>query len=157
MKKTKLIIVLAVIVALLVPVNTFAASRPYKDVTVKKVGKDAYTAIAYVKRHWGYIDLVNNGAKFKPNKKMKRYEFCTMLGNFYGDKNIPISMREDVRNGHWIATERYACSKMVQVAARLGVKGLKWNPSTNRKLTRAFASQYLYTFATYNKRLYPHQ
>ena len=159
MKKTRLLMVVILVLALLVPVNSFGASRPYKDVTKDKVGDDALEAIIYVKQHWGYIDLVNNGAKFKPFKKMTRREFCVMLGNFYGDDKIPISMRGDVRKGNKIATERYVCHKMAKLARKLGAKDYKWNPSTNRKLTRAFASQYLYVFATQDgyPKFRPHQ
>ena len=157
MKKTRILLVIAMIVALLMPMSVFGASKPYKDVTVTKVGQDAYDAICYVKQHWGYIDLVNNGAKFKPFKKMTRRQFCVMLGNFYGDDKVPVHMRADVRKGNKVATERYACHKMVEVSRKLGVEGFEWNPSTNHKLTRAFESQYLKEFAKTDPAFAPHQ
>lgn len=157
MKKLITVLVIVMMAVLLAPTSASAASRPYKDVTKAKVGKDAYMAICYCKKHWGYIDLVNTNAKFKPNKKMTRREFCTMLGNFYGDDKVPVHMRADVRKGNKVATERYACHKMVEVSRKLGVEGFEWNPSTNHKLTRAFASQYLKVFAKTDPAFAPHQ
>lgn len=154
--KGKVVILVIAIMVLLVPVNAFAGSRPYKDVTVKKVGKDGYNSICFVKKHWGYIDLVNTNAKFKPNKKITRREFCVILGNFYGDNNVPVNMREDVRKGNKVATEKWACKKMTQVAKKLGVD-LDWSPNSNGKLTRVWASQYIKVFATYDPAFAPRQ
>ena len=107
MKKKRIVAVLiAALMVFVIPSAAFAASNPYSDVTKKSVGKDAYNAITYIKAHKGYVHVIS-GKKFSPKKKITRKEFLIMLGNFYGDSRVPVTM-SDVRkqikksqlNGH---------------------------------------------------------
>lgn len=152
-KRSVLAIMLAFIVLIAMPLNVFAASgNPYKDVTVKKVGKANYKAIVYVKEHKGYKDVIS-GKKFYPNKKITRWEFLTMLGNFYGDKKVPVSMK-DIRNANKKVTSKWACNKMVEVAEYGFGMSISWEGGNNT-LTRASASRYLKIFADFDEAFKP--
>ena len=62
--------------ALLSPVDVSAASkRPYKDVTVKKVGKVAYNSIKVTKKYGVWKDIVKT-----KGKKKNRFEFILKIG-----------------------------------------------------------------------------
>ena len=152
MKGKRIIAILTMAIMLLaVPMTASAASNPYTDVTKKSVGKDAYNAITYVKSHGGYSGVIS-GKKFKPYKKITRAEFLIMLANFYGDKNVPVTMT-DVRKANKTITAKYACGKMVDVAEKLGIE-ITWG-GNNTVLTRALASQYLRNFAKFDSAFKP--
>ena len=152
-RKVRIIaIIMAMVMVLAVPMNVFAASKPYKDVSVSSVGKEGYNAICYVKRHGGYADVVK-GNKFHPNKKMKRWEFLTMLSNFYGDDAVPVSM-SDIRHANKAITEKYACKKMVAVAKKAFGMTITWKGGS-KKLSRTLASQYLKVFAQFDPAFRP--
>lgn len=138
------------------PLSTFAASsNPYKDVTKKAVGKNAYNAIKYVKSHSGYKGISIKKKCFKPNKTMTRREFIVMLANFYGKKNVPVSV-DDVLGALKPATPKWATAKMVAVAKRKN-KAISWDDKSTKKMSRALASQYLEVFAKFDKVLAPCQ
>ena len=146
------VLVIAIVVALL-PLNVFAASsRPYKDVTKKSVGKDAYTAIKYVKGHKGYVGLIK-GKKFNPSKAITRREYVIMLRNFYGTNRVPVDIG-DVIGANVKATPKWATAKMVGVAKKYGMD-ITWNNNSSKKMSRALASQYLYVFATFDSAFKP--
>lgn len=150
--KRILAILIAMLIVITIPVSVFAASNPYSDVTKKSVGKDAYNAIVYVKAHKGYTDVVS-GKKFHPKQKITRREFLTMLGNFYGDDKIPVSMT-DVRKGNKTITAKWACDKMCQVAEYGFGMSIQWE-GNNKTLTRASASQYLRVFSEFDTAFRP--
>ena len=153
MKKRILAVLMTAIMLVALPLNVFAASgNPYKDVKKSTVGKDAYKAIVYVKAHGGYKDVIS-GKKFYPKKKITRREFLTMLGNFYGDDKIPVTMA-DVRNGNKTITASWACAKMVKVAEYGFGMDITWT-GNKTKLTRALASQYLQVFANFDSAFKP--
>lgn len=145
-------ILLAMLMVFAIPVSAFASSNPYSDVTKKSVGKDAYKAITYVKTHKGYVDVIS-GKKFYPKKKITRREFLTMLGNFYGDEKVPVSMT-DVRKGNKSITAKWACKKMVEVAEYGFGMTITWEGG-NQTLTRALASQYLKVFSDFDPAFKP--
>lgn len=147
------IFVIALVMALL-PLNAFAASssKPYKDVSQKTVGKNAYTAIKYVKAHEGYIGFVK-GKKFYPNKAITRRQFIVMLKNFYGEKKVPVGIW-DVIYANKKATPKWATAKMVDVAKKFGMD-ITWNNNSSKKMSRALASRYLYVFASFDSAFKP--
>ena len=142
-------------------------ANPYPDVTVKTVGKYAWNAIKFVKAHGGYKGVVSgtryvkqkNGlykkvvGKFYPKKIVTKREFVYVLANLYGDKKVAVSAA-DMKSANKPATEKWARSKMVATAKKLGYP-IKWGGGKNTKLTRASAANYLYVFATYNAKLMP--
>lgn len=147
------IFVIAMVVALL-PFNVFAASsgNPYKDVTKKAVGKDAYTAIKYTKSHKGYVGFVS-GKKFYPKKAITRRQFIIMLNNFYGADKVPVGIG-DVIYANKKATPKWATAKMVGVAKAYGMD-ITWNENSKKKMSRALASQYLYVFSHFDEAFKP--
>lgn len=146
------ILAIALMVALL-PINVFAASsKPYKDVTKKAVGKDAYTAITYIKNHKGYVGFVK-GNKFNPSKTITRRQFIIMLKNFYGADKVPVGIG-DVINANVKVTPKWATAKMVGVAKKFGMD-ITWNNNSTKKMSRALASQYLYVFASFDSAFKP--
>ncbi len=152
MKKRFLAILMLAILMIVMPMSVLAASNPYKDVKKSTVGKDAYNAIVYVKAHGGYKDVIS-GKKFYPKKNITRREFLTMLGNFYGDKKIPVTMA-DIRKGNKKITAKWACAKMCEVAEYGFGMSITWE-GNNKVLTRALASQYLKVFASFDSAFKP--
>lgn len=152
MRKNKVIpIFLSVILILCSTVGVFAAS-PYKDVTKKSVGKNAYSAVTYIKAHHGYKHVVK-GSKFNPNKKMTRREFLMVLGNLYGYRKVPVSLN-DIRYANSAVTEAYACKKMVGLAKKGFGMTITWNGG-KKKLSRALASQYVKSLIDFDKAFVP--
>lgn len=151
-RKTFFVSLVLMLAMVFTPLNAFAGSNPYKDVTQKKVGVNAYAAISYLKAHHGYVDVIS-GKKFKPYKKMTRREFLTVLGNLYGDEYVPVNMA-DVRRGNSVVTESYACGKMVQLAKQRFGMTITWKGG-EKKLTRALASQYVKSFVDFDKAFKP--
>ena len=151
MKKTlKKMVTLTMVTVVLVTafsVNAFAASS-YKDVTKKKVGNTAYTAITYLEKHQGYKNVIS-GNKFQPDKKITRREFLLVLRNLYGSKVVTVT-NNDLKNMNKTVTAKYACDKMVAVAKNAGVK-IKWEGSSKTILTRASASTYIKIFIDFSK------
>ena len=147
------VLVVALMVALL-PLNVFAASsgNPYKDVTKKSVGKDAYTAIKYVKSHKGYVGFIK-GKKFYPKKIITRRQFIIMLKNFYGSDKVPVGIG-DVIYANSKATPKWATAKMVGVAKKFGMD-ITWDDNSKKKMSRALASQYLYVFSHFDEAFKP--
>ena len=99
MKKFTNFVVLMLAIVLIVgsvPVEASALSKkkaskaPYTDVTVKKVGKDTYGAVKYLKQHGAFKGVIK-GKKFYPNKVITRQEFILMLANLYGDDVVPVT------------------------------------------------------------------
>lgn len=153
MKKKRIVAVLiAALMVFVIPSAAFAASNPYSDVTKKSVGKDAYNAITYIKAHKGYVDVIS-GKKFSPKKKITRKEFLIMLGNFYGDSRVPVTM-SDVRKANKKVTAKWACEKMCQVAEHAFGMSIQWE-GDNKTLTRASASQYLKVFVDFDPAFRP--
>ena len=152
MRKKILSVFLITMLLTMLSMTAFAASNPYKDVTKKSVGKNAYNAIVYVKAHKGYVDVIS-GKKFQPRKKITRREFLTMLGNFYGDEKVPVTM-EDVRKANKTITAKWACNKMVKLAKNGFGMDITWT-GDKTVLTRALASQYLKVFADFDPAFKP--
>ena len=76
-----------------------------------------------------------------------------MLGNFYGDKKIPVTMA-DIRKGNKKITAKWACAKMCEVAEYGFGMSITWE-GNNKVLTRALASQYLKVFASFDSAFKP--
>lgn len=146
------VLMIAVMMLTIFPANAFAASNPYKDVSKKSVGKNAYNAIVYVKSHKGYTDVIS-GKKFYPRKKITRREFLVMLANFYGDDKVPVTM-EDIRKANKSITAKWACNKMVKIAKDGFGVSITWSGDSTT-LTRALASQYLKIFADFDPAFKP--
>ncbi len=154
MKKLVKIFVITLIMVMVLPMGVSARSLPYKDVSKKKVGKDAYKAITYVYKHKGYSGIVSKKAKkFNPRKKVTRREFLLMLANFYGDEKVPVDASDMLRMNKK-ATAKWACQKMVEVAKKGYGMTITWN-GDNQVLTRALASQYLYILAHFDSAFTP--
>lgn len=80
MKRIVRVLALVLIVSL-IPVSAFAASgRPYKDVTVKTVGKTNYKAVKKCKK-WGAtrVFVKKNAKKLHPYKKVTRRQVVKAL------------------------------------------------------------------------------
>ena len=77
-----------------------------------------------------------------------------MLGNFYGDDKIPVSMA-DIRKGNKKVSARWACQKMVEVADHGFGMTIEWDVVDGKTLTRTLASQYLYVFSKFDKAFRP--
>lgn len=148
----KILVIVAVIMAMLMTVPVFAGSKPYKDVTVKKVGKEAYTAIVYLKKHHAY-DGVIKGKKFYPGKKLSKEKYLDMLINLYGEENVPVN-GSDLKNRKAAVTESYVCTKMVEVAHNLGIE-IVWPGDPTVKLNRASVSRYVYNFTQFDSAFLP--
>lgn len=132
-----------------------ASGDPYKDVTKKAVGADAYKAIKALKGWGAYSkDFAIQKGKFQPTRKITRGEFLAMLGNLYGDDKVPVDMA-DVRKAGSTATAKWACKKMVQLADRLDVR-LSWSGDST-KMSRALASRYAYILCTFCEELKLHK
>ena len=131
--------------------TTSKSTAPYTDVTVKKVGKDAYNAIKYLKTHQAFKELFT-GKNFSPNKNITRRQFLMMLRNLYGNK-VTITYN-DLKSANKSITAKWACDKMVEVAKKLGV-GMKWNGSKKVTLIRSAAAVYVKIFIDFDKRLKP--
>lgn len=133
--------------------SVFAVSgKPYKDVSKKSVGTDAYKAIKYLKSKGGYHDagLVKKG-KFHPHKKITRKQCIKVLINLYGKDNVPIKDGDRTKK---TATARWLCHKMVQIAEEgFGMK-IEWEESS-KKLSRALASQYIKSFIDFDSAFVP--
>ena len=153
MKIRRIFVTLLLVVALL-PLNVFAASsNPYSDVTKKSVGKSAYTAIKYVKKHQGYAGFVS-GKKFYPKKAITRRQFIIMLKNFYGADKVPVTVG-DVVSANAKATPKWATAKMVAVAKKGYGMNIKWDNKSKKAMSRALASQYLKIFADFDPAFKP--
>ncbi|MBQ3452803.1 S-layer homology domain-containing protein [Candidatus Saccharibacteria bacterium] len=166
--KVRVLLIMAMVVMLLAtPLGVFAASGdPYQDVTKMSVDRDAYKAISYVKKHHGYKKVVT-GKDFYPDQTITRAEFLAMLGNFYGKKNIRVTLN-DVLYANKGITEKYAVNKLVNLAnrhfkVRFGwmygsCSGMTFGQTVSTKppkITRAEASSILYSFAKMNKKFRP--
>lgn len=115
----------------------------YKDVTKKKVGSKAYSAIKYLKKHKAFSGVFK-GSKFYPKKKVTKKQYLKVLRNLYG-KNAP---SDSISKAKGYVTEKYALKKLVQVAKNIGIS-IKWN-GRNRKLTRAEIARYIKIFADFD-------
>ncbi len=156
MKKIRKIAVVLCVVGLASLASStavFAASSPYKDVTVASVGKTGYDAISYLKKHHVY-DGVFEGKKFKPNKAITLGEFTLMLINAYGYKTVPQTTEKELFRWNKKITESYAINKMVKVANNRGLTSIVWTGS-NRKITRVYASKLLVLLTDFSKLLKP--
>lgn len=147
MKKIVRVLVLVLVIAL-IPINAFAkSSRPYKDVTKKKVGKVNYTAIVNLKKAHAYKGAFTiKKGKFKPFKKVTRKQFMRMLTNLYGKRAVPVN---DGDKSKKIATVGWAKDKMIEVAVKgYGITGANWpdDGQSGLKLERYLASGYLWNF-----------
>ncbi len=129
------------------------SSNPYSDVSKATVGKTALESIEYIKNHGGYRWLTSK--KFKPSKSMTRREFVMTLGDLYGADVVPLGYN-DIKNANAAVTDKWAKAKMVDVADKLGVE-LIWGNRTKKKLSRASAANWIYTFCTYDEALAPKQ
>ena len=156
MKKfVKMLVVVMMIVALL-PTSVFAASsgRPYKDVTKKSVGKSAYTAIVYCKKHAGYKDVVS-GKKFYPKRKITRAECLTIAENFYGkDKISKLDNKWFLRSSKK-ATPKWLTGLFVAIADNCFGMSITWNEKSTKVMTRALASQYFKVAADFDSAFKP--
>ena len=154
MKKRLIKVFVITLVVALLPLNVFAASsgNPYKDVTKKAVGKDAFTAIKYVKTHKGYVGFIKS-KKFYPTKMITRRQFIIMLKNFYGADKVPVGIG-DVIHANAKATPKWATAKMVGVAKKFGMD-ITWNENSKKKMSRSLATQYLYVFSHFDKAFAP--
>lgn len=150
-KKVSVAILMAIIFVIATPVSAFAGSKPYKDVSKKSVGKAAYTAICYIKKHEGYKDVAD-GKKFHPKWKMTKGEFIIILTNFYGDK-VPVT-EADKQKWSKKATPKWATKKMVAVAEKFGMS-IIWEDKSTKAMSRALASRYIYNFATFDPAFRP--
>ena len=128
-----------------------SCGKPYKDVTKKSVGKDAYLAIKYIKSYHGF-DKVVASKRFKPNKYITKREFLMILKNLYGEKYVPTTVA-DAWNANKTATSKWARKKLVEVSHRLRCS-VTWDGSSY-KLTRASAAQLIHVFCTYRDELNP--
>ena len=147
-RKIVVFVVMAAIAALM-STTVFAAGaakKPFKDVTVQSVGKDAYVAVCEVKKHHGF-DGIFEGKKLKPYVKIRRCEFLGLLINYFGFKNVPIT-EADIKKGNKPITASWAAAKMVAVAKKLGVS-ITWDEKSKTKLTRVGACQYLKVFTDF--------
>ena len=115
----------------------------YKDVTKKKVGSKAYSAIKYLKKH-GAFSGVFKGKKFYPKKKITKKQYLKVPRNLYG-KNAP---KDSIKKAKGYVTEKYALKKLVEVAKNIGIS-ITWNGGS-RKLTRAEIARYIKIFADFD-------
>lgn len=162
-KNLRRVLTLIMVIMILAPVETLAASTPYDDVTKEAVGATAYKAITYVKKHHGYKKVVT-GKEFCPDQEITRAEFLAMLGNFYGRKKVPVGLADVLKANKGITAE-WASKKLTKVASKRKVclgfaygsgRGMSLNGKTTKsKLTRAEASELLYSFAKSSKKLKP--
>lgn len=150
MKKLNKVFVLltVVFVVMLVPMVALAkTSRPYKDVTKKTVGTDAYNAIVFVKKYGGWKGIAKNG-QLKPNKYVTRKEVLRVLSNLYGINRVPTDMN-DVLHPKAKMTSRQVVQKLTALSDVL--KCHVTYPSTwkgcNNKITRAGLATHIRAFA----------
>ena len=157
MKTTKKVCMLLFVVIMisLMPATTFAkgsSKKIYKDVTLKKVDRQSYDAIGYIKKFNGWKGLIKKN-KFKPNKFMTRREFLVTLHNLYGRK-VTAGI-DDLIHADSVVTSNYCCQKMVQLSKNLGYE-ITWNGYKN-KMRRKDVARYIKIFATFNQKLAPHR
>lgn len=124
---------------------TFAASRPYKDVTTKTIDKASIKSIRYVKKAGGFKGVIK-GKKFYPNKKMTRRQYLMVLDNLYPGK-VEVTMN-DLKKANKSVTEKYVTSKMVKVAKNFGMT-ITWEGG-KKKLSRASVANYIKSFAEFD-------
>lgn len=148
-KKKGLFLLFIMIMVMLAPTTVFA-KNPYKDVTKKKVDKESYKAIVYLKEHGGWNGIAKKG-KLSPNKYVTRRDYLIILHNLYGDK-VTATMA-DLRAANQKVTSKFACDRMVLLAKKLNYP-IKWNGNKS-KLRRKDVARYIYIFATFNKALTP--
>ena len=127
------------------------SADPYTDVTLKKVDKDTYNAVKFLKSHKAFKNVIS-GSKFYPNKKITRRQFLLVLQNLYGNK-VPVTYT-DLKNMNKSITAKYACDKMVAIAKKCGVK-ITWNGSKSVILTRGGAAVYIKIFVDFTKSWLP--
>ena len=125
--------------------TAFAAPRPYKDVTTKKIDKKSIKSIRYIKKAGGYKGVIK-GKKFYPNKKMTRRQYLMVLDNLYPGK-VTVTMN-DLKKANKPVTEKYVTSKMVKVAKKFGMT-ITWKGG-KKKLSRASVSNYIVSFAKFD-------
>ena len=145
MKAKKFFVTILSMVAIIImatPTLAAGVKNPYKDVTPKSVGKEAYRAVIYVKNR-GCLEGVF-GKKMHPYDNVGRINFLLMLSNATGDiKKVPITI-SDLKKANRPITAKWAVKKMVAVAKKYGVK-IKW-AAPNTILTNVGACQYLAEF-----------
>lgn len=148
-KKTVILLMMVLVIVLAMPMQAYAASNPYRDVTRKTVDSDSYNAIVYVKKHGGFSGIASR--RFRPSKKITRREFIMILHNLYGDK-VTCTM-SDLRNANGQITSSFACNRMVELSKKLGYP-IKWSGNSST-LRRMDAARYVRIFATFNRRFAP--
>ena len=150
-KKSAFLLTFAMFVLLMMPMAVSAkSSNPYKDVTLRTVDKQSFTAISYVKKLNGWKGLITKG-KLSPNKYMTRREFLIVLHNLYGSK-VAVTMA-DVRGANNRITSKFVCDRMVVLSKALKYP-IRWT-GTKAKMKRKDVARYIYIFATFNSALKP--
>ncbi|MBO4813091.1 hypothetical protein J5491_02995 [Candidatus Saccharibacteria bacterium] len=152
LKKLAVFIVVAAIASMMSSTVFAAANRPYVDVTKSGVGKNAYKAICYVKKHHGY-DGVVSGKRLHPSDPTLRLKMLIMTVNFYDIENVPITAT-DLKKANKPITYKWLWNKLDLVAKRLGVTIDKPN-ATNHIVSMDGAAEILWKFARMNKKLRP--
>ena len=145
----KKLIILLLVVSLM-PLNVFAAAKPYKDVSKKSVGKDALVAITAIKGYGGYNGVVK-GKKFYPQKKATRNWTYKVLKNLYGKDKVPSRKNLDKK-----ATPRWLTSLLVAIAEKIGIP-ITWDDNSKKALSRALCSQYIKVFIDFDSAFKPGQ
>lgn len=113
----------------------------YKDVTKKKVGIKNFNAVKYLKAHGAFSGVVK-GKRFYPNKRITKKQYLRILRNCYGN-----AAPKDAKASGYV-TEKYALTKLVQVAKNLGIR-IRWKGRANR-LTRVEAARYIKIFIDFD-------
>lgn len=153
MKKIFATLLLVVMILSVAPMSAFAkGAKVYKDVTLSKVDRQSYDAIAYVKKFGGWKSLIKKN-KFKPNKFMTRREFLVVLHNLYGRKVT--AEIDDIIHANSVVTSNYCCQKMVALSKNLGYE-ITWN-GYKAKMRRKDVARYIKIFATFHQKLAPHR
>lgn len=150
-KKIVTIIVLTAIVFTMA-VPTFAAGRPYADITKSTVGTYCYKAIKYIKKHHGYDGIIK-GKIFSSQTDMKGKEFLKILINLYGKKYVKITAADRKKYKKTI-TNKWIFKKLAAVAKKLGVS-YKKDARMTLKANRMDAADYIMQFCSYSKKLRP--
>lgn len=152
MKKVGRVFMLAFVFCMLLSVSVLAGrvKNPYKDVTGKKVDKQSFSAIVYVKQHGGWRGIAKKG-KLKPDKVLTRAELITVLDNLYPGK-VPVTIN-DIRRSERRVTSKEVCSLMVKVATNLNYK-ISW-AGNSTVMRRKDLARYIKIFASYNTALAP--
>ena len=136
-----------------VPVSAVARPNksPYSDVTVKKVGRETYDAVNYLKTYGAFRGIVK-GKKFYPNKVVTRKEFILMLANLYGDDVVPVTAK-DFR--YTKTSTNVEGHRLIRLTKNLG-NPVSWPVSkTTPRFTRALAARMIYQFIQLDKAFLP--